>query len=94
MSNWTVAACCQSRTLGILELQLTDVEQKKHSPYLFYKCAVHLRSGVVIGRTTASSTLVTFHLRASTDFLARLDAEHQAEKWLAENIDSLIEEKP
>jgi seryl-tRNA(Sec) selenium transferase len=94
MSNWAFDMALpgtQTRTLSVLELRLSESEQKRrYSPYKQYACEVRLRAGVIIGRTTAASTLVRLDVKAKTDFLARLEAERQAEKWFANELDALL----
>lgn len=83
MSNWTfVGDDVAIRVLGVLALHMTP-QPMSHSPYARFELSLTLRDGVSIGRMIYGEPLAKLTVMASTEFLARLDAEKQAEKWLA-----------
>lgn len=89
MSNWTcLGDDVAIRVLGVLALRLTP-KPMTHRYYIRFELGLALREGVSIGRTIYGEPLAKIQILASTEFLARLDAENQAEKWLAAHLDAL-----
>lgn len=89
MSNWTyVGDDVAIRTLGVLALQMTP-KPMEHSHYARYDLDIALRAGVSIGRMIYGQPLAKISIMASTEFLARMDAETQATKWLEAHLDAL-----
>lgn len=88
MSNWTFTGSVAHRTLGVLSLRLVP-KSMKVSPYERFEVEIFLRAGVAIGCMVFDQPLAKITVMASTEFLARLDAERQAEKWLEAHLDAL-----
>jgi hypothetical protein len=62
---------------------------KQYGPYMRFGVEVRLRAGIQIWSVTSSELLARLVVRAKSDTLARVEAEHQAKLWLNANLERL-----
>lgn len=92
MSTWTgtkLGACADQ---GALHLALFS--DREVGPYMVYALYLYPREGITIGGKTRTDRIGVLSLRAKTEFLARLEAEHVAEKWFQKNVVALCSGEP
>lgn len=87
MSAWANTKLGRSTDLGALHLGL--FLERKTGPYSTFHLSIYPRAGITIGGKTHTDRIAKLQIRAKTEFLAQLEAEHAAEKWFQRNIVAL-----